>query len=104
MFQDYKTWFQKLNDADNEVLSDENNKKLESFCKSIGFKDQVPQLDHSTISELLWIQLFYSKPVSAERCITLRNKMLRHLEKANPEQAKLLENVVRYYGCLGFER
>ena len=96
----YQDLFSKLNAEDKHLVALTKKTELETFCKTIGFNEQVPQLDEKLIDEFLFIQVCYRKPLSAESRIRLRNKMLPYLEKSDCEQASFIESVLKYYECI----
>lgn len=93
----YRQRFEQLNHEDNQLVISNYRAEL---SKEFGYSHVIANLDKSIIDELHYILVLYSKPLSPERRIMIRNKFLPFLESSDDETIKFFEHVLSYYGVL----
>ena len=96
----YKNKFARLNSIDEVEVMKTKREKLEHFYKVNGLVGKVSDLRPETIKDITFMNNYLIKPAPHETCISLRNVMLIHLEKASPNQAKTIEEFLKHYECL----
>ena len=95
--ESYRERIQKLNEED-KVLVNENYRK--ELKKVYGFPHVISILPSDVIQELYYIYVLYSKPLSPERRILLRNKILPYLESSKSEEQLFYEHLLKYYDII----
>jgi hypothetical protein len=93
----YRERIEKLNQED-KILIHENYKK--ELKKAYGFSHVISILPTDVIEELHYIYVLYNKPLSPERRIILRNKILPYLEKSKNEEKLFYEHLLTYYDVI----
>jgi hypothetical protein len=95
--ESYRERFERLNNDDRYLVLEQYKEKL---TKVFGHSHIVSILPSDTIEDLYYVLALYSKPLSPERRILLRNKMLTYLERSNEETQKFYEYILKYYDVL----
>lgn len=95
--ESYRERFEKLNESDNKLVLEKYKQEL---TRTFGHPQVVSTLSNETINDLHYILALYSKPLSPEMRINLRNKLLPYLEKSDKETQKLFEYILKYYDVL----
>jgi hypothetical protein len=95
--QSYRERIQKLNQED-KILVNENYKK--ELRKAYGYAHVISILPSDVIEELHYIYALYSKPLSPERRILLRNKILPYIESSPKEEQLFYEHLLKYYDLI----
>lgn len=95
--QSYRERIQKLNQED-KILVHENYKK--ELRKAYGYAHVISILPSDVIEELHYIYALYSKPLSPERRILLRNKILPYIESSPKEEQLFYEHLLKYYDLI----
>lgn len=95
--ESYRDRIQKLNQED-KILVHENYKK--ELKKAYGYAHVISILPSDVIEELHYIYVLYSKPLSPERRIILRNKILPYLESSQKEEQLFYEHLLKYYDLI----
>lgn len=95
--ESYRERIQKLNQED-KILVHENYKR--ELSKAYGYAHVISILPSDVIEELHYIYVLYSKPLSPERRILLRNKILPYLESSKNEEQLFYEHLLKYYDLI----
>lgn len=95
--ESYRERFEQLNNDDRYLVLE---KYKEDLTKAFGHLHVVSILPSETIEDLHYVLALYTKPLSPERRIRLRNKMLTYLERSDEETRKFYEYIVKYYDIL----
>lgn len=93
----YRERFERLNNDDKYLVLE---KYKEELTKAFGHSHVISILPSDTIEDLHYVLTLYHKPLSPERRILLRKKMLTYLEKSNEETQKFYEYILKYYNVL----
>jgi hypothetical protein len=93
----YRERIEQLNKIDE---SHKIRKYKEELSKTFGHSQVVSTLKEDMIDDLHYILVMYSKPLRVEQRISLRHRILKHLENPNHDAQKLLEYMMKYYEVL----
>jgi hypothetical protein len=93
----YRERFEKLNESDNQIVLENYKKEL---TRAFGHSHIVSSLSNETINDLHYILVLYSKPLSPERRIMLRKRILPYLESSDKDTQKFFEYILKYYDVL----
>lgn len=97
----YRERFEKLNEED---FSRVNKKHKADLINKFGYQDIIDKLDNEVIDDLHFISVMYTKPLSPERRIMLRKKILPYIEdtidKQDNETQSFYEHILKYYEVL----
>lgn len=95
--ESYRERFEKLNESDNKLVIEKYTNEL---TRAFGHSHVVSTLSKETITDLHYILVLYTKPLSPERRIILRKQILPYLESSDKETQKLFEYILKYYNVL----
>lgn len=106
--QSYREILTSMNKADFECIKAENKKELVNFYRFLDITNQLSEFDEGILDtfeenftkKMHHVFIQYTKPLSARRRIALRDMMLPYLENSDEHQARFLEDILKYYGCL----
>lgn len=93
----YRERFQKLNQEDSLLVTAKYKKDL---TKAFGYSHIISALPSNVIDDLHYIYVLYTKPLSPERRMMLRNKILPLLESADEGTQEFYEHLLKYYEVL----
>lgn len=92
--ESYREKFEKLNREDKSLVIDKYKVEL---TKAYGHSHVISQLPIEIVEDLHYVLVLYTKPLSPERRISLRNKILPYLEDSDEESQKFYEYILKYY-------
>lgn len=95
--ESYRERFEVLNNEDRNLVLE---KYKDEIAKAYGHSNIVSTLPSDVIDELHYILILYSKPLSPERRIMLRKKILPYMEKSDAKTQQFYENILEYYDLL----
>jgi hypothetical protein len=93
----YRDRFAELNKIDQELLNDQRRADV---SEEFGYPAVVAQLDNQIVHELDFTRALYSKPLTPQMRIRLRNLILPYLERSEGETKEFFEAVLRHYDML----
>lgn len=93
----YRDRFEQLNKEDKFLIIESYKSDL---SKKFGYSHIIAGLDNDIVEHLHYVLAMYTKPLSPERRIALRNRMLPYLEKSDGETLQFFEHLLTYYGAV----
>lgn len=93
----YRERIEQLNRLDKVCIAD---KYKEELTKAFGYPHVVASLNLDAIDDLHFILTVYSKPLSPEQRIRLRNKFLSYIENTEGDTQRFFEDLLTYYEVL----